>query len=781
MACGRKNATMIDRLARLAGERTRYVLVAAGAVFLLAAMFGIPVVSRLKSVSADFQDPHAENQEVLRTIERATGQAPYYGVAALVPSRGDVRADPAAAAGARRVAALLAAQPGFQRALYYGGPGSKALLPVLVSRDGRLTLVLAAYVDRDHSAAAVDRVRPKLAGSGVLLGGNDVAFHEINERVSSDLTRAEMFAFPILLLLSFWVFRGLIAAALPLLVGGFAIVVTFLLLRVVDQFLGLSIFAVNLVTGMGLGLGIDYSLFVLSRYREEMAGGFDQEGGAGGRRPPSRAPRSRSDTNAAIARTLRTAGRTVLYSSLTVAGAMASLLVFPMRFLYSMGIGGALVALSAGAVSLLVLPAVLVGLGPRIDSLAPAWLQRSSARGARAEEEGAWARLARGVMRRPGTVAVVTAAALVAVASPALRIALTPADAHVLPASAEPRKVAEMLTRDFAVDGSQAITMVVDAGPPVGGAPSSAVGGVAGRAGGGRGQVVPAVAALAQRAQRTAGAQAAVAPPRYLGRGTWEIEIQPKGTDGASANQALVKRLRGLRSGEPGVQRPLVGGATTWFVDQKAAVAAHTLLTLAILGLVTGGFLFLMTGSLLLPLMALTMNLLTVAVGAGLLVLVFQDGHFSSLFGFTAIGGLEESNLVLLFVVAFALSTDYGVFLFSRIKEFHDSGQPTREAVASGLERTGRLVTAAALLFCVAIGAFVSSDIFFIKELGFGAALAVAIDATVVRALLVPALMGRTGERTWWAPKPMRRLYARIGLREGGHGQEPAVGEAAGA
>jgi uncharacterized membrane protein YdfJ with MMPL/SSD domain len=767
---------MIARLARVAGERTRRVLIVAGAVFLLAAVFGTPVVSQLKSVSADFQDPHAENQEVLRTIERATGQAPYYGVAALVPSGRDVRSDPAAADGAKRVAALLAAQPGFQRALYYGGPGAKALLGVLVSRDGRLTLVLAAYVDRDHSAAAVDRVRPKLAGSGVLIGGNDVAFHEITERVSSDLARAETFAFPILLLLSFWVFRGLVAAALPLLVGGFAIVLTFLLLRIVDQFLGLSIFAVNLVTGVGLGLGIDYSLIVLSRYREELAHGL-QEGGAGGLRPPRgwrsrlqagepgpsssviRAPRSQSEYRAAIARTLQTAGQTVLYSSLTVAGAMASLLVFPMRFLYSMGIGGAIVALSAGAVSLLVLPAVLVGLGPRIDALAPAWLQRSSARAARADGEGSWGRLARGVLRRPGTVALATAVLLLAAASPALRIALTPADAHVLPASAEPRKVAEMLTRDFAVDGSQAITMVVDE-------PANAA---------------SAVAALAQRAQRTAGAQAAAAPPRYLGRGTWEIELQPKGTDGAGANQALVKSLRGLGSGEPGVQRPLVGGATAWFVDQKAAVAAHTPLTLVILAVVTGGFLFLMTGSLLLPLMAFAMNLLTVAVGAGLLVLVFQDGHFSSLFGFTAIGGLEESNLVLLFVVAFALSTDYGVFLFSRIKEFHDSGLQTREAVARGLERTGRLVTAAALLFCVAIGAFVSSDIFFIKEIGFGAALAVAIDATVVRALLVPALMGRTGERTWWAPKPMRRLHGRIGLREGGHEADGTVGEAAGA
>jgi uncharacterized membrane protein YdfJ with MMPL/SSD domain len=195
-------------------------------------------------------------------------------------------------------------------------------------------------------------------------------------------------------------------------------------------------------------------------------------------------------------------------------------------------------------------------------------------------------------------------------------------------------------------------------------------------------------------------------------------------------------------------------------------------LALVILALVTGGFLFLMTGSLVLPLLALAMNLLTVAVGAGLLVLIFQDGNGSGLLGFSSIGGLEESNLVLLFVVAFALSTDYGVFLFSRIKESHDEGRSTRDAVAHGLERTGRLVTAAALLFCVAIGAFATSHIFFIKQLGVGSALAVAIDASVVRALLVPALMGRLGERSWWAPRPLRRLYARVGLSEGALGED---------
>ena len=433
---------MLDLFARLATERTRRILIIAGVVFLLAAAIGAPVVSILKSESSDFQDPHAQNQQVLRAVEHATGQAAYYGVAALVPSKTDIRSDPAAQAQAAHVVALLSKQPGFQRALDY--PATH--LPVLVSRDGRQTLVLAAFANRERSAEAVKHIRPQLADSGVRLGGNDVAFQEINKRTSSDLTRAEMFAFPLLLLLSFWVFRGLIAAALPLLVGGFAIVITFLLLRVIDQGLGLSIFAVNLVTGVGLGLGIDYSLFILSRYREELAGGLD--------------------SHAAIKRTLQTAGRTVLFGSLTVAGALASLLVFPLRFLYSMGIGGALVTLSAGAVSLIVLPAVLVALGPRINSLAPARLQRSAANAAQPTEHGAWYRLAHGVMRRPGIVALSTAVVLLVISLPALRLQLTPADAHVLPTSAQPREVAEAITNDFAVDGSQTLTMVVRASGP---------------------------------------------------------------------------------------------------------------------------------------------------------------------------------------------------------------------------------------------------------------------------------------------------------------------------
>ncbi len=725
----------MNRLTALATGHPRRVLAVAGIVFLLAAALGTPVTGVLKGHSNDFHDLHDQSLRTKAAIQRATGQSPDYGVAALVKSSDDVRSDPQAQRLAAHVAVLLSAQKGFQRVLDY--PSSH--LTQLVSRNGRESVVLAAFASQEESAKAVANVRPRLAGSGVRFGGQDVAFDEINRRTASDLERAELLAFPILLLLSLWVFRGLVAALLPLLVGGFAIVLAFVMLRLVNQFAGLSIFAVNLVTGVGLGLGIDYSLFVLSRYREELASG--------------------KESRAAIARTLQTAGRTVLYGSLTVAGALASMLVFPERFLYSMGVGGAAVALMAGGVSLVVLPALLVALGPRIDSLSPKWMRRGSARAASADGEGGWARLARAVMRRPGTVALLTSLVLLAIASPALRLALTPADPRVLPSSSETRQVSGVLTSDFAVDGSQTITMVVHgaAGQAPGGQAGSHTAAPAGT------EATAAIQALTAQTRQVAGGQAQVAPARYIGGSEWEIDLLPQGSGASAANQALVKRLRALVNPRGG----LVGGPTAGFIDQKSSIAAHVPLVLGILAVVTCGFLFLMTGSAVMPLIALAMNLLTVAVGAGLLVLIFQDGHGSSLLGFSPIGGLEEANLVLLFVIAFALSTDYGVFLFGRIKEAHDQGLPAREAVARGLERTGRLVTAAALLFCVAIGAFASSHIFFVKQLGVGAALAVAIDATVVRALLVPAIMGSLGERAWWAPRSLRRLHRRIGLREG--------------
>jgi len=714
--------TVIGRLVILAVGRPRRVLIAAAALFLIAAVLGVPVTRMLGSDIGDYQDPASQNERTSAAITAATGQSAYYDLAAVLRGRQDIATDPAAQRAVSTLAALLGAQRGFQRVLDYAAVRS----PSLLSRDLRGTVLLAAFASPGDATTAISRVRAdissprtntRLAGLTVRFGGEALVNQELNERTTSELARAELLAFPLLLALSFWFFRGLVAALLPLLVGGFAIVVAFLALRLIDQFTPLSVFALNLVSGMGLGLGIDYSLFVLYRYREELAGG--------------------ASAAAAIERTLHTVGRTVLFSCLTVAAAMTSLLVFPLRFLYSMGIGGALVTLCDGAIALLVLPALLIVLGPRINALSPAWLQRRAASSAVAASEGGWWRLARGVVRRPGRVALISATVLIAAAIPALHLQFTSPGAELLPTNAESRQVGFALADSFASNAGEAIEIVLR-GPR-----SSAQ-------------------RLAATATRAAGPLASGSAPAYLGRDTWEIVLLPRGSPFSNAQQRLLARLRALAS----PYGALVGGATAYFVDQKSAIASHIPLALLILLPLTAGFLFAMTGSLTIPLKALVMNALSVGVGAGLLVLIFQDGHFSGLLAFTPIGGLEESSLVLMLVLAFALATDYEVFVLARIKEAHDDGLETREAIALGIERTGRIVTAAALLFCVAIGALVTSDLFFTKQLGLGAALAVAIDATVVRALLVPSLMALMGKWNWWAPAPLRRLHDRFGPRE---------------
>ncbi len=713
---------LTGRLTMLATNRPRRVLMAAGVLFVIAAVVGVPVAGTLGSSSQDFQDPASQYERTNAAIAAATGQNAYYNVAALLRGRRDIKTDSAAQRADAVLAALLSAQHGFQRGVDYSATRSQALL----SRDDHETVVLAAFVTTTDATTAIARVHAALseprtggdmAGMSVSFGGEALINQELNERTTSDLARAELFAFPILLLLSFWFFRGLVAALLPLLVGGFAIVLTFLVLRLVDQFTPISVFALNLVSGMGLGLGIDYSLFVLYRYREELAGG--------------------ASAHEAIERTLRTVGRTVLFSCLTVAAAMMSLLVFPIGFLSSMGIGGAVVVLCGGAVSLLVLPAVLIVLGPHINALSPAWLKRRAARTATAAEGGGWWRLAHGVVRRPAPIALISAVVLLAAAIPALGLQFVSPGANLLPASAESRQVEATLAESFPANAGEA-TEIVLKGPR-----SSAQ-------------------RLAATAVGSAGRLASGSAPAYLGHGTWEITLLPHGSPYSNVQQQLLARLRTVAR----PYRALVGGASAFFVDQKAAIASNIPLALLILLSLTAGFLFLMTGSVTIPIKALVMNMLSVSAAVGLQVLIFQDGHLSGPLGFTPIGGLEESSLVLMIVLAFALATDYEVFVIARIKEAHDHGLPDREAIALGIERTGRIVTAAALLFCVAIGALTSSDLFFTKQLGLGAALAVAVDASIVRALLVPSLMALMGKWNWWAPMPLRRLHDRIGLDE---------------
>ena len=716
---------VIGRLVILAVGRPRRVLATAGTLFIVAAVVGLPVAGMLGSSIKDFEAPTSQYERTNAAITAATGQSPFYDVAVLLRVRRNIATDSAAQRAVARLAALLSTQHGFQRALDY----ATSRAPALLSRDRRETLVLAAFATEADATRAISHVRDaishpprsaELAESVVHFGGVALINQELNERTTNDLARAELFAFPFLLLLSFWFFRGLVAALLPLLVGGFAIVLAFVALRLLDQFTPISVFALNLVSGMGLGLGIDYSLFVLYRFREELAGGLD--------------------THEAIARTLQTAGRTVIFSCLTVAAALTSLLVFPLRFLSSMGIGGAIVTLCDAGVALLVLPALLVALGPRINALSPAWLQRRAARSARAgEQTGGWWKLAHAVVRRPGRIALLSAVVLIAVAIPAAGLQFTSPGANLLPATAEGRVVETALAKNFDANAGEATEIVVT-GPR------------------------SAAQRLAAAATLTARSLAGVSPPAALDARTWEIALMPRGSPFSNAQQRLLARLRALA-------RPygaLVGGATAFFVDERSAIASRIPLALLILLPLTALFLFAMTGSVTIPIKALAMNTLSVGFSTGLLVLIFQDGHLSGLLGFTPVGGLEEASLVLMLVVAFALATDYEVFVLARIKEAHDHGLPTREAIALGIERTGRIITAAALLFCVAIGALTTSNLFFTKQLGLGAALAVAIDASVVRALLVPSLMALMGRWNWWSPGPLRRLHDGLRLRNSG-------------
>jgi RND superfamily putative drug exporter len=424
----------------------------------------------------------------------------------------------------------------------------------------------------------------------------------------------------------------------------------------------------------------------------------------------------------------------VLFSSLTVAGALASLLVFPQRFLYSMGIGGSLVALIAAAVALIVLPAVLAVLGTRVNALAPAFLRARAERDARPAEDGFWYRLSRLVMRVPGRIAVASAAFLIALGIPFFSIQFTSVDAQVLPDSASANRVDDALRADFPPFRQTPVQLAVNGGRPE-----------------------------AQRVARDAARLPGVAqvrPPVALEGGTYVVEVVSSHAPLSQASEDLVGDLRALRGDV------LATGFTASLVDLKQSLADHLPLMLAIVVGVTLSVLFVFTGSVVLPVKQILMNLLGISAVFGILVLIFQDGRLEGLLGYTSQGALEATQPLFLFVVAFGLSTDYGVFLLSRIKEAHDAGATSSDAVAIGLERVGRIATAAAVLFAVAIGAFVTSEMIFIKQLGVGTALAVLIDATIIRALLVPSLMELLGDWNWWAPKPLQRIHSRLSISE---------------
>jgi RND superfamily putative drug exporter len=657
-------------------------------VALVAALGGRTVYDNVKPFG--FQDPNSDSARAYDELRDATGQRANPEIVLLVHPAG-TDPIPAATAAADRLRSV----PGVARTVT---PGSD---PQLVSSDGRMALVLGFLSADVHDTSEVGSdVRERFSGDpGIQVGGNAVTVDELTKTTQDDLRRIELYVLPLLLLLSFLIFRGLVAAVLPVLVGALSILTTLLLLNALTTVVDIDTFAINIVTGLGLGLAIDYSLFLVTRFREELE--------------------RRDAIEASLAATTAAIGRMIVFSGLTVAVSLLALCIFPQRFLYSIGIGGALVALSSAAVCLLFLPAILAMLGERVNALAPVALQG-------VPSERRWFALARFVLTHPVSVTICAVAVMVAIGLPFLRVELTQANAKILPKDASARQVSDAIDQNFSADPASRIVVVAQT------------------------EAVARAAVRDLSAQPTVRAtQGPVPVPRGVYRVDAQLSVDPY------SDEALDTVRQARR--QSWAQNALIAGDPAELVDQKKSLGAHLPWALVFIVIPTGLILFLMTGSAVLPLIALAMNALTVSVAFGVLVLIFQDGRFESLLDYTSQGALDTSMPILLFAVAFGLSTDYGVFLLQRIGEARERHETEDGAIADGIVGSGRVITFAALLFAVAMGAFVFSDLVYVKEVAVGAAVAVLVDATIVRGFLFPAILGMLGELAWWSPRWLTR------------------------
>ncbi|MFC9700298.1 MMPL family transporter [Streptomyces sp. NPDC056943] len=705
---------------RFVTARPRLTLLVALVLTALAVLAGGGVADRMGS--GGWEDPAAESTYATEALAREfPGSQPNL---LLLLDAGEAGADaPAVAAEARRLAERLDAEPGVDGVGSYWSTGS----PALRSEDGRQALIAARIAGEEKDAAAVlDRIAPEYRGTHgpveVTLGGGLAVRHEMQVIIQEDLLRAELIALPLTLVLLVMVFGSAVAALLPLGVGIVAILGTNAVLRGITEFTDVSVFAQNLTTALGLGLAIDYALFVVRRYREELAAG--------------------ADTYTAVRTTLRTAGRTVLFSALTVAVSLSAMLVFPQYFLRSFAYAGIAVVVLAATAALTLLPAALVLLGDRVNALD---LRRLLRRGRPPRQDAAegsgWARAADLVMRRAPVFAVATAAGLVLLGLPFLGVKFGTADDRQLPTTATSRVVQDQLRDGFPGDPGGAITVLAE------------------------GRATPAqYAAYRERIAALDGVGRVEGPVTAGGGGAGHayFTVVPEGETVGAGAQRVVGELRAA----PAPFDTSVTGQAAVLVDSKDALGERLPWAAAIVVLATLLLVFLLTGSALIPVQAVVLNALSLTAMFGAVVWVFQEGHLSGLLGFTPTGDIETTLPVLMFCVAFGLSMDYGVFLLSRVKEEYDATGDHEHSVRFGLRRTGGLITAAAVILAVVMVAIGTSRVTNTKMLGLGVALAVLMDAMVVRSLLVPAVMKLTGRLTWWAPGPLRRFHDRFGVSE---------------
>ena len=719
---------MFEALGRVMYRRRRWVVALAVAFLAFAGIWGTGVFGQM--TGGGFEDPDSESSLAGEVAARELGRGGG-DVVVLYSSDGLTVDDPAYAAAVQQ---SLAALPDdvVEESVTFFGTGA----PQLVSDDRRSTYaVLTLAGDDDQRTAGLEQIEDDLSAPGMetQIGGGTTLNRDINDRVSADIARAETISLPILGVLLVVIFGSFAAASLPLAIGVTAILGSFAALRGFAAFTDVSIFAVNVVTITGLGLAIDYGLFMVSRFREEI-----------GKQP---------DTETALARTMATAGRTVAVSGVTVAVSLAGLLVFPQVFLRSMGFGGMSAVLIAMLAALTLLPALLAMLGPKVDALSVRpWLRRLVRRPASAHttmsaegEHGAWARIAHSVMRLPVVYTVVVTAVLLLLALPFLRVQFGGIDERALPADTESRVVTETIRADFPTSENGPIDAVVTLADPV----DSPAGGAALQS------YVDDVAALP-------GVEGATVVD--AAGSTAHVDIAYAGDPLSTDARELVADIRAVPAPDGG--EALIGGQTAVLADLLDSLAS--LLPWMALFVVSTTFvlLFLAFGSLVLPVKAVLINVLSLGASFGALVWIFQDGHLSGFLDFTPTGFVEATQPILVLAIVFGLSMDYEVFLMSRIREQYDLTGSNTTAVATGLQRTGGIITSAALLLLVVIGAFSLSGITFIKMIGVAMLIAIVVDATVVRILLVPATMRLLGRANWWAPGPFGRLYARYGIRE---------------
>ena len=720
---------MFTHLGHLTVRRRKLILGLTGLFVVLAGLLGAGVFDRLKS--GGFDDPQSESSRAEDVLADEFGRGDPNVVLLATATDGNVDSAASAAAG-QALSARLADVDDVGSVGSYWDLGSP---PPLRSADGDAALVLArvdgtdAQVE-DALATIGDELTGEQGALTVALGGREAVFDEVGKTVESDLARAESIAIPITLILLVLVFGSLVAASLPLIVGGVAIIGTFLALSLIASVTNVSIFSINLTTALGLGLAIDYSLFVVSRFREELHAGYDP--------------------HTAVVRTVERAGRTVAFSALTVAVSLSALLIFPLYFLRSFAYAGVAVVLVAALASTVALPALLAVLGHRVDS------GRIFHRSPHPESSGFWHRMAMRVMRRPISVATVAVGFLVVLGLPFIGVVFGLPDDRVLPASADSRQVSNVLRTEFTGNEDEAFAVVIPESND-----SEAVTAFATEVSTFDGVArVDALRGSFVDGQLVAPANASSA--RFeADQGTW-FSVVPSVEAVSPAGEKLVKEIR---AADVPFER-LVGGSAAQLVDTKASIIDRLPWAGLIIAVATFVLLFMMFGSLLVPAKALVLNLLSLTATFGAMVWIFQEGHGSGILDFTPTGTLDTTTPILMFCIAFGLSMDYEVFLLSRIKEEHDRTGDNVQSIATGLERTGRIVTAAAALLAVTFLAFATSGVSFIKLFGIGLTLAVLMDATIVRATLVPAFMRLAGDANWWAPKPLRRFYERFGLKE---------------